>query len=395
VSTANLLNSIRRLRARDFAFGVAVLLFAGCTAPPPVDTSPVTPNSDGTVSTVAGTGDPGFAGDGARGTLARLSQPMDVALASTNALLIADFGNHRIRLLSLENGEITTIAGDGESDTPASLPAPCGVTPRAGGGWLAVSWSAHRVEEFATDGSKVRTWGTGFAECAEGDVNTNATAAPLHAPRSAAVMADGSVLVSEQGCHRVRRFRGDSIADYAGNGAAGYVGDNGPAVDAALQATDVADGPAMGIFLSPEDPPDELFIADTGNHVIRQVKLFTGRMETLAGTGAPGFVDGPPENAQFNRPTQVYSGRDHSVWIVDSGNHAIRHIDPLGTRVTTVVGTGVAGFNGDGRAPLETQLNNPSAVWVTPNGWVFVADAGNHRVRLFQLATALATPAPQ
>jgi adhesin/invasin len=75
-------------------------------------------------------------------------------------------------------------------------------------------------------------------------------------------------------------------------------------------------------------------------------------------------------------------------WIVDAGNHALRWIDPLGTEVITVAGTGEAGFNGDGRPPRETQLNNPSAVVVTTHGQVFIADAGNHRVRLFRFQTS-------
>jgi streptogramin lyase len=125
-------------------------------------------------------------------------------------------------------------------------------------------------------------------------------------------------------------------------------------------------------------------VADTLNHVIRVVRPFTGRIETYVGTGEPGYVDGPPQLAQFNRPTHVFSGNDHSLWIVDAGNHAIRYLDPLLTRVTTVIGTGTSGFNGDNLPPAETQLNGPTAVWATPDRRVFVADSGNQRIRLFE-----------
>jgi len=198
-------------------------------------------------------------------------------------------------------------------------------------------------------------------------------------------MADGSLLVGEQGCHRIVRVPDDIVVTYAGTGDPGYAGDAGQAPLASLRAGSAADGPSLGIALSPEDPPDELFIADTGNHVIREVKTFTQRILTFAGSGEPGFVDGPLEQARFNGPTHVFSGRDHSLWVADTGNHAIRYVDPLRTSVVTVAGTGVPGFNGDGHAPTETQLHGPSSVWVTPEGRVFIADSANHRIRAYSI----------
>ncbi len=360
--------------------GPALALAAGGCV---VVEEPLVPNADGTVSTVAGTGAPDDDGDGGLSRMAALDRPMDVAVTPEGDVLIADFNNHRVRRIVAATGIITTIAGDGTTSGTAALIEPSGVTPLAGGGFIAVSWGGHQVFQYGADGSRTVVAGTGTAGCEDSDAS--ASDRVLSSPRSADVLADGSVLVAEQGCHRVWRIRVDgTVVAYAGNGEAGYSGDDGDAHAARLQADGADAGPCFGLSLSPEDPPDELFIADTANHVVRVVKPFTGRIETFAGTGVEGFLDGPPEQAMFNRPTHVFCGKDHSVWIVDAGNHAIRYIDPLNTRVETVIGTGAAGFNGDGLPPHDTMLNEPSAVWATPDGVVFVADAGNHRVRMFR-----------
>jgi sugar lactone lactonase YvrE len=335
--------------------------------------SPVDANSDGTVSTVTGDGTGGFSGDGGGAKAARINAPMDVTIAD-DVLLIADAMNGRVRAVDLATGRISTVA--------AGLNMPVGVTPNPEGGFYVADWAEHRVYAFAGDGSRTTLLGTGDGGCQ--DIGVEPTATNINSPRDTAVMIDGSVLVSEQGCHRIRRLTlSGALEEYAGVGSPGYEGDGAPAVDALLNAGSLNDGPAFGLSLSPEEPPDELFLADTENHVIRQVKVFTGRMETFAGSGVAGFQDGTPDEAQFNRPTHVFADRDHALWVVDAGNHAIRYIDPLGTRVTTVVGTGSPGFNGDRLPPRETQLRSPTAVWVDNAGRVFIADAGNHRVRLY------------
>lgn len=363
----------------------------GCTprepAPAPADDDePIRLNDDGTVSTVAGTGAGGFSGDGGRSVEARLSSPLDVTLAVDGALLIADFGNDRVRRIDLSTGRISTVAGAGVAATEPPL-GPTGVTPLSDGAFLVVAWRENRVYRYDAGGSRTLLAGDGTTACADDPADAPAVLRALVAPRSADLLADRSVLVSEQGCHRVRRIRPDgSVTTYAGTGLPGYTGDGDAAVLGTLQAGSVAEGPSFGLALSPEDPPDELFVADTLNHVVRVVKPFTGRLETYAGSGEPGMVDGTPELARFSRPVHVFSPRDHSVWVVDAGNHAVRYVDPLRTSVRTVIGTGVGGFNGDGLPPRQTQLDNPTAVYVTDDGLVFVADAGNHRIRAFRFS---------
>jgi len=379
----------RATRLRVEFFGAAILpLLAhwGCVpiTPDPVG-MPVTPHADGSVSTIAGTGEPGYSGDDENAALAQINRPMDLARTADGALLIADFANHRIRRIELATGIIRTIAGDGTTQGDAALDHPSGVKAITGGEMIVTAWGAHRIFRYATDGARSLVAGDGSDICSTLAEGASAVAASVVAPRSADVLADLSVLIAEQSCHRVRRVKLDgSILLYGGIGTPGYSGDGAAATLAEMQAAPTADGPSMGIALSPENPPDELFIADTLNHVVRVINTFNGRIETFVGTGEAGYVDGPPDQARFNRPTHVFSGADHSLWVVDTGNHAIRYIDPLRVRVTTVIGTGEAGFNGDGLQPAETQLNTPTAVSVSPEGCVYVADSGNHRIRLFQ-----------
>jgi hypothetical protein len=375
--------------ALNIIAAIAAALFApGCPnsepSPPPDVPEPIMLVSDGTVSTVAGSGTAGF--DSLKlARRAQLNHPLGVRVGPDAAVWIADFGNHRIRRVDLSTGFITTEAGDGRTSGPQSLASPTAVVPLADGAFLAVAWGENRVYRYAADRSRSFLAGNGASECAEPATQPPAVDQPLVGPSSADILADGSVLISEQGCHRVMRVRLDgTIAPYAGNGIAGYSGDGDAATAATLHAAPVAEGPCFGLGLSPENPPDELYVADTLNHVIREVRPFIGRILTFAGTGAPGYVDGPRSEAQFRGPTAVYTSFDHAVWIVDAGNHVIRRVDPLRTAVTTVLGTGSPGFNGDGRAARDTQLHTPAGIFVTRAGDVFVADAGNHRVRHFR-----------
>lgn len=360
-------------------------LTAGCPQNSGTPDAPIALNPDGTVVTIAGTGEIGYSGDGGASVRAKLSRAADVAVDRDGRVLFADVQNHRIRCVDLSTGIIVTLAGDGSTSGTEALDSPTGITPLPSGEFLVASWGSNQVFRYAADhATRSIVIGNGLDGCND-DFSQNAASVPLFAPRSVDVLADGSILVGEQGCSRISRVRGDgSILAYAGLGTSGYSGDGQAAVNATLHAGELAAGPSFGLSLSPEDPPDELFIADSLNHVVRVVKPFTGLIETFAGTGQAGFADGPPLAAQFNTPAHVFCARDHSLWIADTGNHVIRYIDPLRTRVLTIAGTGTAGFNGDGLPATETQLNEPLAVFVTEDRYVYVADAGNARIRRFK-----------
>ena len=157
----------------------------------------------------------------------------------------------------------------------------------------------------------------------------------------------------------------------AGTGVADSTGDGGLATAATLN------GPT-GVFAAPSG---NIYVVDSGNHRIRLIEA--GLISTLAGSGVAGFAgdDGLPTEAQLSAPTQVFVTADEdSVFIADTGNHRIRVI--VGSKITTVAGTGVAGFFGDDSLAVKAQLNGPTGVFSdTTNARLYIADTNNHRIR--------------
>lgn len=205
-----------------------------------------------------------------------------------------------------------------------------------------------------------------------GGDGADARAARLDQPADAAVGPDGAVYVVESGGQRVRRIGPDGvIATVAGTGIAGFSGDGGPAVLAQLR------DPA-GIAFGPDG---SLYIADTNNHRIRKVDP-QGTIRTVAGTGVPGFneFEGPVELVRLGVPSGVAVGVDGGVYIADTGNGLIRQITPDG-RLITVAGGGGNGYAGDGGPAKRAQLNHPVAVLLDRDGALYIADRDNHRIR--------------
>ena len=162
------------------------------------------------------------------------------------------------------------------------------------------------------------------------------------------------------------------IRTFAGVGMAGHAGDGLAATLAELSSPhDVAVG-----------PDGSLYVADAGNRVVRRI-LPSGVIETLAGTGEEGSGGdgGPAAEATLVRPEGVAVDALGNVYVADAGAHKVRRIGASGI-ITTLAGTGVAGFGGDGAAATAAQLSSPSGVDVNPYGGILVADTGNHRIRL-------------
>src|SRR3990170_4317252 len=228
--------------------------------------------------------------------------------------------------------------------------------------------------------------GTAFA--AAGDISTiagtgtggfsgdgaAATSAQLYNPHGVAVDGGGNVFIADTANHRIRRVDAVTgfISTIAGTGINGFSGDGAAATSAQL---DYPYGVAV-------DGAGNVFIADTINDRIRRVDGVTGLISTVAGTGVGGFSgDGAAAtSAQLNNPTGV--GVDGgNVFIADTFNHRIRRVDGVTGLISTVAGSGVGGFSGDGAAATSAQLNKPYGVAVDGNGHVYVGDYFNHRIR--------------
>jgi DNA-binding beta-propeller fold protein YncE len=204
-----------------------------------------------------------------------------------------------------------------------------------------------------------------------------ATLAQLNGPTGVAVDAAGGILVVDAS-NRVRRIAYGTITTIAGSGVAGHVSeglplpeDGGPAIDAQMNDP-------IGIAI---DRDGSVLIADALYHRVRRVTP-DGTITTIAGNGIPSFLGdgGPATAANLQYPTGVALDHDGNVFIADAANHRIRRIDPDGT-ITTVAGTGAAGFAGDGGPATEARLHKPTGVAVSRKGELFIADEYNHRIR--------------
>jgi DNA-binding beta-propeller fold protein YncE len=220
----------------------------------------------GVISTFAGTGEPGFSGDGGPAAQAQLRQPHSIAVDRKGRLLICDIGNHRIRQVDISSGTIETYGGTGER-----LPTP--------------------------DGAPVK--GT-----------------PLNGPRTLAFDREGNVYLALREGNAIYRVAAKTMTVHhlAGTGEQGYSGDGGPARLAKLA------GPKGLAYAS-----GKLYVADTENHVVRLIELRTGLITTVLGTGQRG--DGPeadPLRCALSRPHGVLADGAGVLYVADSEAHRIR-----------------------------------------------------------------------
>lgn len=324
----------------------------------------VTPAGD--ITTVAGNGTAGFGGDGEMATSASLFSPLGVAVDPAGNLLIADLGNNRVRRVT-PGGTISTLAGDGSEAysgdgglaTAAMIAYPIGVARDAAGHLYVADQHNHRVRKI--DANSVITTIVGDGTRASTGDGGPSTSARTISPSSLAVDAAGNVYLGE--AHRIRKIGIDGvITAFAGNGTTDYGGDNGPAMSAGFFVAGIA-----------VDAAGNLFIADLANHRIRRVT--NGVITTVAGTGVAGSSGdgGPATLAALNSPYDVAVDTTGNLYIADRGNSRVRRVSPDGV-ITTVAGTGVAGFSGDGGLAVSAMLQRPSSVAIGGSGNLFILD---------------------
>ncbi|GHB28668.1 MULTISPECIES: RICIN domain-containing protein [Streptomyces] len=347
-----------------------------------------TEGSASPISTIAGTGAGGFKGEGEPAVSAQLYRPYGIAVDNTGVIYFSDFSNHRVRKITTD-GRISTVAGTGVAGpggdnglaVQAQLNGPREVAVDKAGVLYIADAENHRIRKVTADGKITTVAGTGTA--GSGPDGGAATAAPLNRPFGVAVDSVGSLYVLEYNNHRVRKVTADGkISTVAGTGTAGPGGGGGPAVSATLYRP-------FGIAV---DAADDLYIADTENHRVRKVTA-DGKISTVAGTGTAGAGGdgGLAASAQLNRPMGVVVDSAGTLYITDFANNRVRAVAADG-KISTVAGTGTAGFGGDGGPAISAQLQQPIGIAVDCVDGILIADYANHRMRKIASAKMAGLP---
>lgn len=267
----------------------------------------------------------------------------------------------------------------GQLAARARLTSPAGVAVDPGGALYIADTGAHRIYRLDAGGRLELVAGTGKRGFS-GDGGP-ALRGAIAAPRDLAFDRQGNLYFTDSYNHRVRRVSAEGvITTVAGTGRAGYSGDGGPAIQAALNNP-------QGVAV---DRGGSVLVADTFNHVIRKVDA-AGVITTIAGTMPPGFGGdgGPATKALLSIPHAVDVAPDGTIYLTDSGNSRIRAIDAAGT-IRTVVGSGPqaglfsAGFKGDGGPATQAQIFSAVDLAFDAGGRLYVSDSGNNRIRLVE-----------
>ena len=276
-------------------------------------------NNQGNFTQLSGLLSPVNVPDNIKATLSTLNNPRGIFLKNQK-LYISDSNNHRIRVIDIQTGLISTLAGNG-------------------------------IANFSGDGLA-------------------ATEASLNSPSGVFVSEFGKIYISDSGNHRIRAILPNGIiSTVGGNGIPGFSGDNGLATNASLNNP-------YGIV---ETYSGDLIISDSDNNRIRLIDRY-GIITTLAGTGEKGFQDGFFLDALFNNPSQLFYFHSR-LYISDTYGQRIREANLESKTVKTIIGTGEKGYNGD-NFPTTTQLNNPLSMFITYNNIIYIADTDNKKIRM-------------
>jgi hypothetical protein len=285
--------------------------------------------------------------------------------------------------------EGTGESGDGGPATAATLGQPTALARDKAGDLFLADTEDDVVREITPDGTIHLVAGNG-TEGFRGQFGGPATRAELDSPQGVAVNAKGDVFIADTLNNVVREVTpGGSISTVAGNGTAGYRGDNGPAWRAELSSPTGLAVDALG----------NLYVADSGNNVIRRVST-NGIITTVAGDvaadqasgGLGGFSGdgGPATQARLNSPQGVALDQAGDLFIADTFNNAVREVTPNGTISTIVDTTAAKGSSGNGGPAAAAKLDTPFAVAVDAGtADLYVADTSNNEVRV---VTGFAVP---
>ena len=338
----------------------------------------------GIITTFAGTGEGGYAGDGGPAADSLMREPFMCAFDSEGNMFVAESRNYCIRRIDARTGVITTVAGTGESGysgdggpaSQAQLSEPYSLRIDDNDDIYVVdrlNYAVRRIE--AATGIITTVAGTGEAGYS-GDGGPG-TEAMMREPNDCFLDGKGGLLIADIQDQRVRRLDLTTgiITTFAGNGEKVRGGDGGPAAQASIL------GPRAVCM----DSKGNTYIAEREGNGVRKVDA-NGVMSTFAGTGERGYEGdgGQAIDATWGAPKAIRCDSQDNVIVVDTENHAIRRVDPVTGIVTTIAG-GRLGGEGDGGPATDAGLDRPHGCDLDRDDNLFIADSNNHRVRVVGL----------
>jgi len=334
-----------------------------------------------TMVTIAGTGTAGFSGDGGPGAKAQINNPYGLAIGPDGALYFCEIGNHRVRRLDLKTNLISTVAGSGQKGyagdggpaLAAAMNEPYEVRFDRGGNMFFAEMQNHVVRRVDARTHAIATVaGTGVAGFS-GDGGP-AVKAQLRQPHSIAFDAEGRLLICDIGNLRIRRvdLETGTIETWAGTGERKPTPDGAP----------IAGTPLNGPRAITVDPDGNLYLVLREGNAVYRMDPRAGRIFHIAGTGETGYDGdgGPAKLARLSGPKGVAWAPGGSLYLADTESHTIRRIDLKSGTIATVAGTGQRGDGPDGDA-RQCRLARPHGIFVSGTGAVYVSDSESHRVR--------------
>lgn len=285
----------------------------------------VTP--DGIIHTVAGTGQKGYAGDGGPALQATFNLPHELRFDAAGDLYVVDMTNHAVRKIDMKSGVITTIAGNGKPG-------------------------------YAGDGGPARE-------------------SQLKQPHSIQFGPDGSLYICDIGNHVIRRvdMKSGVISTFAG------VGRPGPTPDASPITGTPLNGPRSLDF----DKAGNLWLCTREGNQVFKFDLAVGKIHHIAGTGKKGLTGngGPAKEATLSGPKGIAIDGAGNAWLADCESHTIRMVEAASGKIHLIAGNGQKGNGGDGD-PLKCEMARPHGVYVDADGGIYIGDSESHKVRVLR-----------
>lgn len=359
------------------------------------DEPEVCPDQPGIACTWAGTGAVGLNGDGKHRLDTMLYWPEDLAFGPDGTPWILDWNNHLIRKVR-SDGTVETVVGSFVGDGPpdqsdltepgapgltVSLNHPTDIVFLPNGQLLFAAWHNHKIRKVdPVSGNVIVLCGRDGGYAGDGGP---ASEARFNQPKAIALDDSGALYILDQKNFRIRRIDGGSspnIETVVGTGEKGFSGDGGPPLEAQLEFEAGGNPEPSGALAV--GPDGTLYIADALNHRIRKVDAARKTIETIAGTGEPGFSGdgGPATQAKIANVKDLEIGPDGRLYLADTDNHRVRAIDLATGVIQTVAGTGETGPGENGKPPLETPFNRPFGIAFDAAGALYIADTFNSRI---------------